>query len=99
MAGASADDPMSEAQVAAGTAREALAAAVRRSLTRPGSVPPAEQYRLITAERHAEQACAEGPGSTHHRAAGVIPPVRERYPTETLPRRRGTSTAGRAPVR
>jgi hypothetical protein len=24
-----------------------------------GSVPPAEQHRLITAERHAEQACAE----------------------------------------
>jgi hypothetical protein len=59
MVGASADEPMSVAQVAAGSAREALAAAVRRSLTRPGSVPPAEQqHRLITAERQADQASA-----------------------------------------
>jgi len=59
MAGASADKPMTAAQVAAGSARQALASAVRRSLTRPGSVPPSEQHRLITAERQAERACAE----------------------------------------
>jgi hypothetical protein len=59
VAGAGADEPMTVAQVAAGSAREALAAAVRRSLTRPGSVPPSEQQRLITAERQAEQACTE----------------------------------------
>ena len=52
-------ESMTVAQVAAGNAREALAAAIRRSLTRPGSVPPAEQHRLITAERRAEDACAE----------------------------------------
>ena len=59
VAGASADEPMSAAPVAAKSAREALAAAVRRSLTRPGSVPPAEQHRLIIAERQAEQVSAE----------------------------------------
>ena len=59
VAGASADEPMSAAPVAAKSAREALAAAVRWSLTGPGSVPPAEQHRLITAERRAEDACAE----------------------------------------
>jgi hypothetical protein len=58
MAGASAVESMTVAR-AAGRAREALAAAVRRSLTRPGSVPPAEQHRLITADRRAEQAIAE----------------------------------------
>jgi hypothetical protein len=61
MAGAGAGEPMTVAQVAAGRAREELAAAVRRSLTQPGSVTPSEQYRLITAERRAEQACIEIP--------------------------------------
>ena len=59
MAGAGAEEPMTAARVAAVRAREALAAAVRRSLTRPGSVPPAEQHRLITADRRAERAIAE----------------------------------------
>lgn len=59
MADPSAEEPIVVAQVAAGNAREALAAAVRRSLTRPGSVPPAEQHRLIIAERQAEQVSAE----------------------------------------
>ena len=59
MADPSAEEPIVVAQVAAGNAREALAAAVRRSLTRPGSVPPAEQHRLITADRRAQQVCAE----------------------------------------
>jgi len=63
MAAAGADEPLTAAQVAAGSAREALAAAVRRSLTRPGSVPPAEQHRLIAAERRAEQAVAEYPAT------------------------------------
>ena len=96
MAGAGADEPMTVAQVAAGSAREALAAAVRRSLTRPGSVPPAEQHRLITAERQAEQACAEVLAPTH-RAAGVI---RQWGAVPDLCRSglRGTSTAGE-PVR
>ena len=58
MTGASAGEPMTTAQAAAGHARQELAAAVRRSLTRPGSVPPAEQHRLITADRQAEQASA-----------------------------------------
>jgi hypothetical protein len=63
MAVAGADEPWTAAQVAAVTARQALAAAVRRSLSRPGSVPPAEQDRLIAAERRAEQAGAEYPAS------------------------------------
>jgi hypothetical protein len=59
MAVAGADEPLITAQVAAGRTREALAEAIRRSLTRPGSVPPAEQqHRLITAERQADQASA-----------------------------------------
>ena len=63
MAVAGADEPWTAAQVAAGTAREALAAAVRWSLSRPGSVPPAEQDRLTAAERRAEQAVADYPAS------------------------------------
>ena len=59
MADPGADEPIAVARVAAGRAREELAAAVRRSLTRPGSVQPAEQHRLITAERVAQQVCAE----------------------------------------
>ena len=55
MAVSGADEPVTAAQVAAETAR---AAAVRRSLTRPGSLPSAEQARLIGAERRA-QAVAE----------------------------------------
>jgi len=70
MAGAGADEPMTVARVAAGRAREALVAAVRRSLTRPGSVPPAEQDRLITADRQAEQACAEHHASHAERRPG-----------------------------
>gem|GEM_PF-5913218 len=42
MAVAGADEPLINAQVAAGRTREALAEAIRGSLTRPGSVPPAE---------------------------------------------------------
>jgi len=57
MAGAA--ESMEVAHVAAGNAREALAATVLRSLILPGSVSPAEQHRLITADRRAERACAE----------------------------------------
>jgi hypothetical protein len=64
-------EPLTAAQGAADSAREALAAAVLRSLTRPGSVPPDEQHRLITAERQAEQACAEHP--LLHRTAAWEP--------------------------
>ena len=59
MAGSRAVESMTVALVAAGSAREGVAAAMRRALTRPGAVPPAEQHRLITAERRAEDACAE----------------------------------------
>jgi hypothetical protein len=59
MADPSAEEPIVVAQVTAGKAREELTAAVRRSSTRPGSVPPSEQHRLITAERQAQQVCAE----------------------------------------
>ena len=58
MAVSGADEPVTAAQVAAETARAALAAAVRRSLTRPGSLPSAEQARLIGAAWRA-QAVAE----------------------------------------
>ena len=63
MAVPGADEPFTAAQTVAGAAREALAAAVRRSLSQPGSVPPAEQDRLIAAERRAERAVAEDPAS------------------------------------
>ena len=67
-----ADEPLTAAQVAAGTAREALAAAVRRSLSRPGSVPPSEQDRLIAAERPAEQVVAEYPASASDSDFGTV---------------------------
>ena len=42
----------------------AVAAAVRHNLTSPGSVPPAEQFRLIHADRTAHDLPADTPPQT-----------------------------------
>jgi|GEM_PF-6465612 len=42
---------------AAHVAAAAMAAAVRRQLTTPGSVPPGEQLLLMLADRRAHQLC------------------------------------------
>ena len=64
------------ARLAAGTAT-AMAAAVRRQLTTPGSVPPGEQLSLLLADRRSHQLC----GSTPPRAKGV---GRHRHPRPVL---------------
>ena len=69
----------------------ALAEAIRRSLTRPGSVPPAEQHWLITAERRAEDACAK---VLDHAPESRGDPQWVRYQTSAGSGCSGTSTAG-----
>jgi len=56
--------PLTAAQVAASRAREALPSAIRRRLTRPVSVLPSEQDRLISAQRQGRSVVRRGPDTT-----------------------------------